>query len=82
MPHKAGAVCSTAECGWSLKPQLSPGIQAVGVFVNAACPNKTAELLSSGVIDIAQLHGDEDDRLYRADCDRLAHKPIITGISA
>lgn len=42
-----------------LKAQLSPGIQAVGVFVNEA-PETVAELLNAGIIDIAQLHGQED----------------------
>jgi len=43
-----------------LKQQLSPHIQAVGVFVNA--PLETvANLLETGVIDMAQLHGEEDE---------------------
>ena len=39
-----------------LKAQLSPGIQAVGVFVNEA-PETVAGLLNAGIIEIAQLHG-------------------------
>lgn len=42
-----------------LRQQLAPGIQAVGVFVNAP-PEQVAALLADGTIDIAQLHGQED----------------------
>lgn len=41
-----------------LKALLSPDIQAVGVFVNEDI-SKVAELLREGIIDVAQLHGDE-----------------------
>lgn len=47
-----------------LKAALSPDIQAVGVFVD----NPFEEVLSylrSGIIDIAQLHGQEDDEFIR-----------------
>ena len=47
------------EIAATLKAQLSPGIQAVGVFVNEA-PETVADLLNAGIIDIAQLHGQED----------------------
>ena len=47
------------EMAAALKAQLSPGIQAVGVFVNEA-PETVADLLNAGIIDIAQLHGQED----------------------
>ena len=43
-----------------LKGRLDPRIKAVGVFVNEDY-NYVAELLNEGVIDIAQLHGDEDE---------------------
>lgn len=43
----------------SLKAGLSPDIQAVGVFVNEE-PKHIIALLKQSVIDIAQLHGDED----------------------
>lgn len=39
---------------------LEPGIQAVGVFVNAPL-EEIVSLLQDGVIDIAQLHGDETE---------------------
>lgn len=47
------------ELAAELKAQLSPGIQAVGVFVNEA-PETVAGLLNAGIVDIAQLHGQED----------------------
>lgn len=58
-----------------LKRLLAPGIQAVGVFVNEA-PETVARLLNDGVIDIAQLHGSEDEG-YIKRLRRLAGKPII-----
>lgn len=42
-----------------LKQMLSPEIQAVGVFVNEQ-PQTVAQMLSDGVIDLAQLHGSEN----------------------
>ena len=41
-----------------LRALLSPGIQAVGVFVNDD-PTHIAELANHGVIDLIQLHGSE-----------------------
>lgn len=58
-----------------LKERLKKEISAVGVFVNEA-PEKIAELLSDGVIDIAQLHGSEDEE-YITKLKRLTDKPII-----
>ena len=43
---------------------LRPEIRAVGVFVNET-PESVAELLNSGVIDLAQLHGSEDTEYIR-----------------
>ncbi len=43
-----------------LKQYLSPKIKAVGVFMNER-PETIAELLNTGVIDAAQLHGNETD---------------------
>ena len=48
------------EMAAALKAQLSPQIQAVGVFVNET-PEAVASLLNTGIIDIAQLHGQEDE---------------------
>lgn len=43
-----------------LRNALSKKICAVGVFVNEN-PAQVAELLNNGIIDAAQLHGNEDD---------------------
>jgi phosphoribosylanthranilate isomerase/GNAT superfamily N-acetyltransferase len=48
------------ETAGALKSQLDPGIQAVGVFVNEDV-HFVAELMNEGIIDIAQLHGSEDN---------------------
>ena len=48
------------EMAAALKAQLSPQIQAVGVFVSET-PEAVASLLNTGIIDIAQLHGQEDE---------------------
>ena len=44
----------------TLKSRLNPEIQAVGVFVNEDV-HFVAELMNEGIIDIAQLHGSEDN---------------------
>ena len=58
-----------------LKSQLSPEIQTVGVFINEH-PQDVVKLLQNGIIDIAQLHGDEDEE-YINRLRRLIDKPII-----
>ncbi len=58
-----------------LKKHLSPGIKSVGVFVNES-PEKIAALISAGTIDIAQLHGDEDNE-YIQTLRRLTDAEII-----
>ncbi|MBR0368474.1 MAG: phosphoribosylanthranilate isomerase [Clostridia bacterium] len=59
----------------ALRAMLAPGIRAVGVFVREP-PEKVAELLDQGIIDIAQLHGGEDDG-YIARLRALTDRPII-----
>lgn len=54
---------------------LSKKISAVGVFVDEKI-SAVAELLNAGIIDIAQLHGNEDDA-YIKNLRTLTHKPII-----
>lgn len=49
----------------TLRRRLSPAIPAVGVTVNQPLAH-IAALLESGTIDIAQLHGQEDDTYVRA----------------
>ena len=58
-----------------LKSRLSPEITAVGVFVNER-PESIASLLNDGVIDLAQLHGDEDEA-YISRLKGLTGKPVI-----
>lgn len=62
-----------------LKSRLSPEIQAVGVFVNEQTQN-VANLLKNGIIDIAQLHGDEDED-YISQLRLLTDKPLIKAFS-
>lgn len=63
------------ETAKELKRLLVPSIKAVGVFVNESLAD-VAGLLDSGVIDIAQLHGTEDEEhIYRLK--ELTGKPVI-----
>lgn len=58
-----------------LKAALAPNIKAVGVFVNENA--KTVQmLLDTGVIDMAQLHGNEDEN-YIAYLRKKTEKTII-----
>ena len=59
----------------ALRQALSPGIRAVGVFVDEDAET-VAQLLESGVIDIAQLHGNEDEA-YIARLKARTGKPVI-----
>ena len=63
----------------ALRKQLAPQILAVGVFVNET-PENAAELLETGVIDMAQLHGSEDEA-YIERLRTLTDKPIIKAFS-
>lgn len=58
-----------------LKQLLLPEIKAAGVFVNES-PECIAGLLQNGTIDMAQLHGDENEA-YIAHLRSLTDKPII-----
>ena len=49
----------TLEQAAALKSRLAPSIKSVGVFVNAEIAF-IAKLAQAGIIDIIQLHGDED----------------------
>lgn len=57
-----------------LKALLDPRIQTVGVFVNEPT-HEAAWLLNQGIIDIAQLHGSEDEA-YIKRLRTLTGKPI------
>lgn len=65
----------TPERAAELKRQLAAGIKAVGVFVNDDLYH-VAELLNRGIIDIAQLHGSEDEEYIRH-LRQLTGKPVI-----
>lgn len=58
-----------------LKSLLDPTIQSVGVFVNESVEN-VASLLQNGTIQMAQLHGQEDEN-YAKNLKSMCDKPII-----
>ena len=64
-----------AETARRLRSRLDTGIKAVGVFVNS--PETTcAEYADCGIIDVIQLHGDEDADFIRR-LRELTSAPII-----
>ena len=58
-----------------LKAALDPSIPAVGVFVDEDV-RTVARLLHAGTIDLAQLHGHEDEA-YLEELRKLTDKPLI-----
>lgn len=68
----------TPQKAMELKKLLSPEILAVGVFVGEE-PEVIARLLENGTIDIAQLHGSEDEEYIRR-LKAMTDKPIIKAI--
>ena len=73
----------TAQQAALLKAMLAPSIKAVGVFVNAEI-DFIAKLAQAGIIDIIQLHGDEDadyiTRLHQELANKNVSVPIIKAI--
>lgn len=73
----------TLEQAAQLKAQLAPSIKAVGVFVNAEI-DFIAKLAQASIIDIIQLHGDEDadyiTRLHQELANKNVSVPIIKAI--
>jgi len=65
----------SSETARALKSRLAPEIKAVGVFVDEP-PENVAALLDEGVIDLAQLHGHEDEA-YLERLRKLNGKPVI-----
>ena len=59
----------------ALRLILDPKIKAVGVFVDEPV-EEVSELLSRGIIDIAQIHGHEDEN-YISALRKLTDKPLI-----
>ncbi len=66
----------TGQQAMEMRKTLLPQIKAVGVFVDEA-PEKVAALLTDGVIDIAQLHGSEDEEYIKKLRELSDNKPII-----
>lgn len=62
----------------ALKAGLDPFIKAVGVFVNEDIKN-IQELCSSGVIDLIQLHGDENEE-YIKELKKCTSNKIIKAV--
>ncbi len=67
--------CVLPDKAAELRQRLSTDIHAVGVFVNEAVET-VAGLLDKNIIDIAQLHGDEDEN-YIKHLRTLTDKPLI-----
>lgn len=61
-----------------LRRTLRPGIQAVGVFVDAP-PEEVVSLLRAGVIDMAQLHGEETEEDIRY-LQEVTGNPVIKAV--
>ena len=59
----------------ALRAALDPAVRAVGVFVREE-PERVAALLNADVIDLAQLHGGEDER-YIERLRALTDRPLI-----
>ena len=67
-----------AEKAVALKKGLDPRIEVVGVFVNESV-GKIAEMYQDKTIDLAQLHGDEDDE-YINQLKRLCGCRVIKAV--
>lgn len=62
----------------ALKKRIDHRIKVVGVFVNEDV-EQIADLFSSDVIDLAQLHGDEDESYIRS-LKKLCNCPVIKAV--
>ncbi|MCM1307216.1 MAG: phosphoribosylanthranilate isomerase [Butyrivibrio sp.] len=86
MPDYAGFILApnrkrtvSLEQAAALKKRLSREISAVGVFVDGRT-DAIAKLLERGVIDMAQLHGQESEEEVRR-LKELTGKPVIKAVS-
>lgn len=61
-----------------LKALLSPAVQAVGVFVDMPV-EEVAGLLADGIIDLAQLHGEESEEDIRY-LQEVTGRPVIKAV--
>lgn len=68
----------TPEQAAQLRRRLEPGICAAGVFVDAPCGEVIA-LLKEGVIDMAQLHGEETEGTLRH-IQAVTGKPVMKAV--
>lgn len=68
----------STEAAAKLKKQLHPSIQAVGVFVNQEIPFITG-LYQRGIIDLVQLHG-EEDAAYITKLQAVCSAPVIKAL--
>lgn len=66
------------ETAQKLKSKLDKNILSVGVFVNEDI-NTIAEICNKNIIDIVQLHGNEDDK-YIEELKKVCSKKIIKAI--
>lgn len=69
------ARCLTSQKAAALKKELAQGILAAGVFVNEDI-RVVLKLLNQGTIDMAQLHGEEDEA-YIQRLQQMTGKPVI-----
>ena len=65
----------TAETAEAFRRKMDPAIRAVGVFVRET-PKTVAALLEEGIIDLAQLHGGEEQD-YIEQLRTMTDKPLI-----
>lgn len=68
----------TPEQAYQLRKRLLPGVVPVGVFVNAPA-EEIISLLQGGIIEIAQLHGQEGEAFIRL-LQRETGKPVIKAV--
>lgn len=68
----------TSKQAEKLKLKLSSGIKAVGVFVNEPL-ELIADLCKQNIIDVVQLHGDEDND-YISKVKSMTGKPVIKAV--
>ena len=68
----------TEEQAEYLRAGLADGILAAGVFVNAPV-REAARIAEKGIIDIIQLHGDEDEAYIRS-LKTFTKKPVIKAV--
>jgi len=68
----------SAEWAEAMRPKLRSEIMPVGVFVNEPLAN-VARLLKDNIIEMAQLHGDENEQ-YIHELKLLTNKPILKAV--